>query len=124
VCAGPRRLYRFSSVLSMPVKNLAEENVGTIDEVVFEAVTGCVAYVVLSLEEFVQTGGRRVGVPWKWLSLRQDDHGQYAMLLIDPEKLRSSAIRYTEHWQDGSDPAWSATVDAHFNRGAEANAGG
>lgn len=63
---------RASRINGSPVRNLAGEELGTIEEVAIDAATGKVAYVVLVHGGFLGLGEKRFAIPWEALQRTTD----------------------------------------------------
>jgi sporulation protein YlmC with PRC-barrel domain len=76
---------RASRINGSPVRNLAGEDLGTIEEVAIDASTGQVAYVVLVHGGFLGLGEKRFAIPWQALQ-RTSDREVY-VLAVDKATL-------------------------------------
>jgi sporulation protein YlmC with PRC-barrel domain len=101
---------RGSSLLGS--KNLVGDDVydaegrrlGVVEEIVLDARTGCVRYVVLTLGGFIGIGHKRVAVPWSALTA---DAG-YRRCVLDVVLMRLTAMPVVDddRWLELNDPAW------------------
>jgi sporulation protein YlmC with PRC-barrel domain len=69
-----KRLLRFSELLALPVRDAHGEQVGTLDDLEFEAADNRVAYVSVRLERGHAAGASpTVTVPWSAVSIETGD---------------------------------------------------
>ncbi|PRY88483.1 PRC-barrel domain-containing protein [Mongoliibacter ruber] len=90
-----------SSVVGTNVKNLRDEDVGEIKEVMLYTDTGEVAYAVLSVNSgFLNLGSKYFAVPWEALSfVRAQSSGEEVITLdVDKEKLENSPGFDQKEW--------------------------
>ncbi len=95
-------------VVGKDVKNLAEDNLGQIKEVMLDKVSGRVAYVVLESGTFLGMGGKLFAIPWN--SINYDKTGECFILNVDKEKIKTAPGFNKENWPDMSDRSWGQTV--------------
>lgn len=94
-------LLKSSSVVGTDVKNLRDESVGTIKDVVLYTDTGEVAYAVLSVNTgFLNMGSKYFAVPWEALSfVRAQSSGEEVITLdVDKKKLEESPGFDKDDW--------------------------
>lgn len=90
-----------SSIVGTTVKNLRDEDVGTIKEIMLYTDTGEVAYAVLSVNDgFLNLGSKYFAVPWEALSfVRAQSSGEEVITLdVDKEKLENSPGFDKDEW--------------------------
>ena len=68
-------------------KNLQNEQIGEIDELLIEPDTGVVRFAVLSVGGFLGLGTTRVAVPWRALAITRQRDGTVTMV-VDATKER------------------------------------
>ena len=95
-------------VVGKDVKNLEEENLGEIKEVMLDKVSGKVAYVVLESGTFLGLGGKLFAIPWNLI--KYDKTGECFILNVDKEKIKAAPGFNKDNWPDMSDRGWGQTV--------------
>jgi PRC-barrel domain len=79
-------LLRGSEVKGAKVKNLQNEEIGDIHEILVEPVAGLLRFAVLSLGNFLGMGDTKVAVPW--LAFQITKEGDKPQLVLDATKER------------------------------------
>jgi PRC-barrel domain len=79
-------LLRGSEVKGAKVKNLQNEEIGDIHEILVEPVAGLLRFAVLSVGKFLGMGDTKVAVPW--LAFQITKEGDKPQLVVDATKDR------------------------------------
>ena len=90
-----------SSIAGTSVRNLRDENIGSIKDVMLYTDTGEVAYAVLSVNTgFLNLGSKYFAVPWEAFScVRAQRSGEEVITLdVDKEKLEKSPGFEKDNW--------------------------
>jgi sporulation protein YlmC with PRC-barrel domain len=107
-----------STISSTPVRNLAGEDLGKIEELMIDLATGRVAYAVLSFGGFLGLGNKLFAIPWDGLSintdLSEDNDDRVILLNIDKEMLEFAPGFDKEHWPDTGEHAWLTDVYEYY----------
>jgi hypothetical protein len=93
-----------TSVIGTDVRNLQDENLGNIEEVMLDVVNGRVAYAVLSFGGFLGLGNKLFAIPWQ--ALRYDPTESCYRLPVDKERLKNAPGFDKDDWPDTTDPTW------------------
>lgn len=93
-----RRVLSASTLQGDKVINAAGENIGKIDQIMIDTQTGRVAYAVLSFGGFLGMGDKLFAIPWRRLSLDEDN--KVFRLDIDKEALKQAPGFDKDHWPD------------------------
>ncbi|MBW0000275.1 MAG: PRC-barrel domain-containing protein [Verrucomicrobia bacterium] len=75
-----------TNVAGSHIKNLQNEDIGTIDDLIFNPDTGRVRFAVLSVGGFLGAGGTKVVVPWGAVGLVKGSPGEAPGYVIDATK--------------------------------------
>lgn len=94
-----------SSVIGTDVKNLQDDNLGKIEEIMLDVINGRVMYAVLSFGGFLGVGNKLFAIPWQ--ALRYDHAANAYRLAADKERLKNAPGFDKDEWPDTSDAAWS-----------------
>ncbi len=105
-------LYKASDVVGMPVRNVAGEEVGTIEELVLDPERGALAYAVLSFED-VESSDRTVFFTLPWNTVQVNPEQPTFTVDVDKEMLAESRDTSPERLE--SNPS-AETLDS---RGAQ-----
>jgi sporulation protein YlmC with PRC-barrel domain len=99
-------------VVDKDVKNSAQEDLGTIREVMLDKVSGRVAYVVLESGSFLGMGGKLFAIPWNSISYNKDDES--FILNVDKDRLKEAPGFDTDHWPDMADKTWGQSISDFY----------
>jgi hypothetical protein len=92
------------------------EDLGRIEELVLDSVTGRITFAVLSLRGITGTDDTLYGVPWDNLSYTSKQN--YLRLDVDKKLLRNAPVFERTIWPDMDDPRWGEQIYAHYGRPA------
>lgn len=102
------RTLRLDEITGTDLRNLQDEYLGSIEDIVFDPRTGGIAYVVVERGGFLGIGSRSVAVPWQALQatpglntfvLNVDEQAMENAPEVDPEAL-SDPTRFQERRQE------------------------
>jgi hypothetical protein len=96
---GPPSLVAASEIKGTHVKNLQNQDLGEIEEVLIEAATGHVRFVVLEVGGFLGLGATKVAVPWTAFQLAADGKKWKWVLDADKERLKNAPKVGSKHDQ-------------------------
>jgi hypothetical protein len=102
-----------SEVIGVSVKNLEKENLGKIEEIILDKVSGKVSYVVLNSGSFLGLGGKLFALPWN--AIKYDKSDEAFILNVDKEELRDAPGFDKDHWPDMADPKWAQTITEFYS---------
>ena len=115
-----RRAQKFRRVLSAStltgdrVRNTEGEDLGKLEEIMIDVVSGKVAYAVLSFGGFLGMGNKLFAVPWHAMTLNERDHE--FVLDVDRTTLENAPGFDRDNWPDMSDAAWKSEIRMHYER--------
>ncbi len=99
-----------TSIEGTNVRNLADEKLGDIKDLMLDVDTGRIAYAVLSVNEgFLGIGSKYFAIPWK--ALRFDTDREIALLDVNKEKLENAPGFDKDNWPSG--PQHDFVNEAH-----------
>ena len=101
-----------STVTGDTVRNMKGEDLGRIEEVMFDLDTGCIAYAVLSTGGFLGMGERLFAVPWNALSV--DLEQREFILDVDRARLDKAPAFDEDNWPRMGDRQWAETVHGFY----------
>ena len=98
-------------VIGVKVKNKEKEELGKVEEIVLEKISGQARYVVLSFGGLLGMGDKYFAFPWKSISYSPAE--ECFILDVDKNKLKEERGFDKDNWPDMAQ--WSETVDAYYN---------
>ena len=107
-----RRVMSASSLTGDKVVNNRGEDIGKIDEIMIDTPSGRVAYAVLSFGGFLGMGDKLFAIPWKRLSLDEDN--KVFRLDIDKATLERAPGFDKDNWPDMSDRSWGTQIYTYY----------
>lgn len=99
-------------VIGVDVKNMADTNLGKVEAVMLDKMSGKVAYVVLSYGGFLGLGDKLFALPWSIFSY--DVTSNCFVIPLDNEKLKNSPGFDKDHWPDMSNPEWNNSIHTYY----------
>ncbi|HEY7489688.1 MAG TPA: PRC-barrel domain-containing protein [Candidatus Tectomicrobia bacterium] len=107
-------LYKMHTVLDQVVETPQGKNVGHIEEVVLEAATGHMAYVVLAFGGVLGLGDKLVALPW-W-ALHVSAAARPFQLQLTEEQLKNAPGFTKDQWPDMEAKHWRDAIQAYYGR--------
>jgi sporulation protein YlmC with PRC-barrel domain len=101
-----------SEVIGIQVKNMADENLGSICEVMLDKTSGRVAYLVLESGSFLGLGGKLIALPWN--AVQYDKTKECFLVNIDKEKIKKAPGFDHSAWPDMADRGWGESVSEYY----------
>jgi sporulation protein YlmC with PRC-barrel domain len=112
--SGARRVVSAGTIAGDSVRNLSEEDLGKVQEIMLDVNQGTIAYAVLSFGGFLGMGDKLFAVPWKALTLVHDE--KYFLLDVDKEVLEAAPGFDKDNWPDFSDLTWGQGIHDHYGK--------
>ena len=112
--AGSAALLSASSVIGDDVRNMRDEDLGKIHDIMLDTNEGEIRYAVLASGGFLGMGDRLFAIPWK--SLKQDKENKRFLLDIDADRLKDAPGFDKDNWPNMADPTYSSSVDSYYIR--------
>lgn len=107
-----KTIVRTDEVIGVNVKNAQGENLGKIEEIVLDKLTGEARYVVLSFGGILGMGDKLFALPWN--AIHYNDNHDCFMLSIDKEKLKMAPGFDKDHWPDMANTTWSRSIYSFY----------
>ena len=107
-----RRVLSASTLTKNSVRNLVNEDVGSIKEIMIDVPSGRVAYAVLSVGGFLGMGDRLFAIPWESLVL--DEDRKCFILDVDKSRLENAPGFDKSNWPDMADTSWDHSVRKYW----------
>jgi sporulation protein YlmC with PRC-barrel domain len=106
-------IFRASPLLGSRVKNMAGEDLGTLEEFMIDIEEGRIVYAVLSFGGFLGVGNKLFAIPWKALMLKPQEN--LFILDVDKERLEDAPGFNRDHWPDTANPQWDTPVRSYWD---------
>lgn len=94
-------IVKASEIAGIKVLNNSGEDIGDINEVVLDKISGKVNYLVLDFGGFLGFGNKFFAVPWQKFSYNNEE--DCFILNIDKERLKNAPGFDKEHWPNFAD---------------------
>lgn len=102
-----------NEVIGVAVKNSSHENIGKIEEIVLDKMSGQTRYVVLSFGGIMGMGDKYFALPWKSISYSPEDKS--FILSVSKEKLKDAPGFDKDHWPNMAEESWGHTINSYYN---------
>ncbi len=99
-------------IIGAKVKNFDREDVGEIQEITIDLISGRVTYAVLSFGGFLGMGDKLFAVPW--VSLIYDTVNAVFVLNANKELLEKAPGFNKDNWPDMSDPTELSQIYSYY----------
>lgn len=109
----PSSVVKTSEVIGVDVENTQGEDLGSVEEIILDKVTGNVRYVVLSFGGFMGMGDKLFALPWN--SLSYDENKGSFILNVAKEKLEKAPGFNKENWPNFSDKKWAKDIFDYYD---------
>lgn len=101
-----------TTVIGAEVRNMLDEPLGRIQDVMLDISDARIRYAVLSSGGFLGIGDRLFAIPWK--ALKQDQENTRFMLDVDSKRLRNAPGFNKDEWPDMADDDWNSAVESYY----------
>jgi sporulation protein YlmC with PRC-barrel domain len=107
-----RRTLSSSSLVGDAVVDLSGKDVGKIEDLMIDVVTGRVAYAVLSFGGLFGIGGKLFAMPWSTLTV--DETNKRIVCAVAKEQLERAPGFDKDTWPDMGDPTYGVSIHEHY----------
>jgi sporulation protein YlmC with PRC-barrel domain len=111
-------VFRASKIKGMDVRNDANENLGSIDEIVFDMSKAHVKYMVLSFGSWFTGGNKLFAVPLSSLTLNHANNKTFFTAHVSQDTLKNAPGFDKNQWPNMADPNWAKSIDTYYERTA------
>ena len=109
-----RNVLSASTLKGDSVKNRADENLGSLHDIMIDLQSGRVAYGVLSFGGFLGVANKLFAVPWSALVV--DEDRKCLILDADKSKLENAPGFDKDNWPDMADTSWGERVYSYYGQ--------
>lgn len=106
------RILSASTIKGSNVKNIQNENIGEIQDLMINPETGHVEYAVLSFGGFLGIGDKYFAVPVEALKFSNENHD--IKLDVDKERLENAPGFEKDNWPKEASPKFIQSVYDHY----------
>lgn len=107
-----RRVMGSTTLAGDSVRNRAGDDLGKVKEIMIDVPSGRVGYAVLSFGGFLNMGNKLFAVPWKALTLDEDE--KQFILNMDKTQLENAPGFDKDHWPDMADSSWGNEISRFY----------
>ena len=101
-----------SSIVGTNVRNRAEEDLGSIQDLMIDTNDGSIAYVVLSFGGFLGMGDKYFAIPMEAFII--DAEKEEFVLNVTKEKLENAPGFDKDNWPSSADTAFIDSIYSHY----------
>jgi hypothetical protein len=112
--AQMNHLVRTSILMGSEVRNLSDDRLGEIGDLIFNPKEREVLYALVSRGGFLGIGGKLVAVPWS--DLRATEDLQLYVLNVPPKVLDEAPTIDRQTFMKAADPDWQSFVSQYWDR--------
>ena len=106
------RVLSASTLKGDAVKNLQNEDLGEIEDLMIDLANGRVAYCVLSFGGVLGVGNKLFAVPFSAMKLDLDRH--CFVLNVSKERLKQAPGFDKDNWPDMAEPTWGSSISNFY----------
>lgn len=110
-----QKVVRASKIIGINVKNKANEDLGSINDIVIDPMDGRLVYAAVSMGGFLGVGDKLFAVPWEALECREVDGEHVAILDVDKKRMENAQGFDEDHWPDMASAQWRTENDRRYN---------
>jgi len=100
------------NVIGVEVKNARDENLGKIEEIMLEKLTGKTCYVVLSFGGVLGMGEKYFAMPWN--AIHYNKEKECFILDKNKEELKNAPGFDPNNWPDMADSTWGQNIHDYY----------
>ena len=110
--AQERRVLSAGTLIGDGIRNMQDEDLGKVEEIMLDLPSGRVAYVVVSFGGFLGIGNKLFAVPWD--AFRLDTERKVFVLDIDRQVLENAPGFDKDNWPDFADQEWGSRIYSYY----------
>jgi hypothetical protein len=101
-----------NEVVGVKVENPIGEDLGKVEAIMLDKMSGQAVYVVLSFGGFLGMGDKLFAMPWHIFSYSPTK--EKFIISLDQEKLKNSPGFDKDHWPDMSSTTWNTSIKDYY----------
>jgi sporulation protein YlmC with PRC-barrel domain len=110
--AEERRVLSAGTLTGDRIRNMQDEDLGKVEEIMLDLHSGRVAYVVVSFGGFLGIGDKLFAVPWD--AFRLDTDRKIFILDIDRQVLENAPGFDKDNWPDFANQEWGSRIYSYY----------
>lgn len=107
---------RVSNLTELNVRDMQNEEVGQIKDLVVDLESGEIRYAALSVGGVLGVGDKRFAVPWKAFKVEKQDDEWVAIINAPASKFENAPGFDNDNWPTFADENWRETNDQFYNK--------
>lgn len=108
--------YRASQLMGLDVRNSKGEELGEINDIVFDLDDGRIRYAAISFGGFLGVGDKLFAVPLNVMKFKQEPEEAYFVFDVTKERLEHAPGFNQDAWPDVASRKWRDEIDAYYNQ--------
>jgi sporulation protein YlmC with PRC-barrel domain len=105
---------RAAEVVGADVRNLANEDLGQIDDVIVDPKTGDLNFAIVSHGGFLGLGEKQIAVPWRELRVTESGETPVFVLNVSEEALEDAPSFARDSWGEIDNEKWREENDTFY----------
>ncbi|BCA94681.1 hypothetical protein TUM19329_10420 [Legionella antarctica] len=101
-----------SEITGMSVRNLHNENLGEINDIVMDKSSGKVNYLVLDFGGLLSFGNKFFAVPWSFFTYNNSE--DCFVINVDKETLKNAPGFDKDKWPNFASPNFTSSIDKYY----------
>lgn len=106
---------RVTQLMDLEVRDLQNEELGDVEDIVLDVQTGTVRYVALSVGGALGVGDKMFAVPWKAFRVQNLDDEWFLTLNASKEKFENAPGFDKDNWPNFADETWQTANDRFYD---------
>lgn len=106
------RIISATTAIGDEVVNPAGEDLGEVEEIMFDVNTGRITYAVLSFGGILGLGEKYFAIPWEALTLHEEH--KHFVLNVPKEVLKNAEGFDKDNWPDFANPDWNIRTYEYY----------
>jgi len=98
------------------VRNAAGEDLGRVEQIMLDLVSGRIAYGVVQVGGFLGIGAKLVVIPWSAFRIEEVEQGPRLILDVDHKTLEEASGFDKDNWPDMTDAAFEQQTWQHYGQ--------
>ena len=107
-----RHIVPAGSLIGQKVRNVEDEDLGRLEDLVLDCDSGQIAYAVLSFGGFLGIHDKYFAIPWE--AFRRHPEGEGLVLDVDRGILDNAPGFDKNDWPEFADPRWAKELHGHY----------
>ena len=105
-----------ASVVGADVRNMENEDLGEIEDVVMDPKTGDMSYAILAHGGFLGVGEKQIAVPWQQLKVTDSGDTPVFVLNVSEDVLDDAPSFDRDSWAEIDNMEWRKTNDSYYQQ--------